>query len=150
MLGGWPIEIATSRQPTSAKITESGRAPEAKFAPTMIEKATAAAGAMCVTDWNTSRRPIASRLRPGSAGAVVVVVVPGAFGAEPSIASLPYGEPNFDYPLGEVHSRKGLAQIAGSDDRAGVSGFGRTVGSIGSLASASRGEDERCTGRWRG
>ena len=112
----------------------------------MIEKAKAAAGAMCVTDWkNTSRRPIASRLRPGSAGAVVVVVVPGAFGAEPSIASL-YGEPNFDYPLGEVHSRKGLAQIAGSDDRAGVRLWphGRQHRQS---ASASRGEDERCTGR---
>ncbi len=50
---------------------ESGRAPEAKFAPTIMEKATAAAGAMCLTDWkNTSRRPIASRTSPRSSGGV--------------------------------------------------------------------------------
>src|SRR5215211_5323419 len=58
--------MATSRQPTRAKITDRGRAPAAKLAPTMIEKATAAAGAMWVIDWNrTSRRPMASRARPG-------------------------------------------------------------------------------------
>src|SRR5213592_3604932 len=58
--------MATSRQPTSARITDSGRAPAAKLAPTMIENATAAAGAMWVIDWNrTSLRPIASRARPG-------------------------------------------------------------------------------------
>src|SRR5215212_11825079 len=58
--------MATSRQPTRAKITERGRAPLAKLAPTMIEKATAAAGAIWVIDWNrTSRRPIASRARLG-------------------------------------------------------------------------------------
>src|SRR5215204_5423602 len=58
--------MATSRQPTRAKITDRGRAPAAKLAPTMIEKATAAAGAIWVIDWNrTSRRPIASRARLG-------------------------------------------------------------------------------------
>src|SRR5438132_11192996 len=58
--------MATSRQPISARITARGNAPAAKDAPRTIEKATAAAGAMCVTDWkNTSRSPIASRARPG-------------------------------------------------------------------------------------
>src|SRR4030095_14387154 len=65
-LASCPIEMATSRQPTRAKITDRGRAPLAKLAPTMIEKATAAAGAIWVIDWNrTSRRPIASRARLG-------------------------------------------------------------------------------------
>ncbi len=60
------METATSRQPTSANSTDSGSAPAAKLAPTMIEKATAAAGAIWVMDWNrTSRRPMASRARPG-------------------------------------------------------------------------------------
>src|SRR6266508_239474 len=46
----------------SASTTASGSAPAPKGDPTMIEKATAAAGAMCVMDWNrTSRSPIASR-----------------------------------------------------------------------------------------
>src|SRR6266516_2344427 len=59
------MEMATSRQATSARITASGRAPPANCAPTMIEKATAAAGAIWVIDWNrTSLRPIASRARP--------------------------------------------------------------------------------------
>ena len=41
---------------------ESGSAPAAKLAPTMMENATAAPGAMCVIDWNrTSRRPMALR-----------------------------------------------------------------------------------------
>src|SRR6266487_4929465 len=59
------METATSRQATSASTTARGSAPPANWAPTMIEKATAAAGAMCVIDWNrTSLRPIASRARP--------------------------------------------------------------------------------------
>src|SRR6266498_4852029 len=60
------MQTATSMQPTRARITDRGRAPAAKLAPTMIEKATAAAGAMWVMDWNrTSLSPIASRARPG-------------------------------------------------------------------------------------
>ena len=59
------MEIATSRQPISARMTASGRAPPANPAPAMIENATAAAGAMWVIDWNrTSRSPMASRARP--------------------------------------------------------------------------------------
>jgi len=59
------METATSRQATSASTTARGSAPPANWAPTMIEKATAAAGAMCVIDWNrTSLRPIASWARP--------------------------------------------------------------------------------------
>ena len=71
----------------------------------MIEKATAAAGAMCVTDWkNTSRRPIASRLSPRSSGGVDAVRSTGGVGAERSIASLPLRD-CFDYPLRGDRSR---------------------------------------------
>src|SRR6266508_3602589 len=56
------MEIATRRQPTRAKITESGSAPPAKLAPITMVMATAAAGAMWVIDWKrTSRSPIAPR-----------------------------------------------------------------------------------------
>ena len=56
------MEMATRRQPTRAKITESGSAPPAKLAPITMVMATAAAGAMCVIDWNsTSRIPMAPR-----------------------------------------------------------------------------------------
>src|SRR5574341_919005 len=49
----------------SASTTPSGSEPPANGAPTMIENATAAAGAMWVMDWNsTSRSPIAERASP--------------------------------------------------------------------------------------
>jgi hypothetical protein len=61
-LASCPIELATNRQAMSASSTPKGSAPPANGAPTMIEKATAAAGAMWVMDWNsTSRRPMAER-----------------------------------------------------------------------------------------
>ena len=58
---------AHSRHATRAKMTASGSAPPARPAPAGMEAAMAAAGAMSVIDWNsTSRRPIASRRKPGA------------------------------------------------------------------------------------
>src|SRR5215212_4764125 len=53
------------RSPTArAKITESGKTGPAKPNPTNKEKATAAAGAMCVIDWNnTCAKPMECSLR---------------------------------------------------------------------------------------
>src|ERR1700744_4353902 len=65
-LASWPIELATSRHATSASSTASGRGPPAWVAPAAIDRATAPAGAIEVTDWNrTSRSPIAPAVRPG-------------------------------------------------------------------------------------
>src|SRR5688572_6104698 len=69
------MQKATQRHATRATRTESGSAPPAKFAPTMMEKATATAGAMCVMDWNrTSRRPMASRASPVPRGCTSVAM----------------------------------------------------------------------------
>ena len=63
---------AVNRIPTKAMSTASGSAPAAKAAPSGIEAAMAAAGAIEVIDWNsTPGRPTASR----SSGATVVVCV---------------------------------------------------------------------------
>ena len=61
---------AQNKQATRAKTTASGSEPPANATPAGIEAAMAAPGAMSVMLWNrTSRRPIASRRRPGAAGA---------------------------------------------------------------------------------
>jgi hypothetical protein len=84
------MEMATRRQPTRAKITESGSAPPAKLAPITMVMATAAAGAMWVIDWNsTSRSPMAPRASwfPGGGD-------PGKVGrdVDESITTLPLPE----------------------------------------------------------
>src|SRR5712692_1814465 len=57
----WPMLIATIRHATSASTTASGVAPPAYVTAKMMEKATAAAGAMWVMDWkSTGARPMAS------------------------------------------------------------------------------------------
>src|SRR5215208_1165880 len=53
-LASWPTEFAMGSATTRAKSTESGKTGPAKLNPTKSEKATAAAGAMCVIDWNST------------------------------------------------------------------------------------------------
>src|SRR6266508_2389621 len=100
------MEIATRRQPTRAKITESGSAPPAKLAPITMVMATAAAGAMWVIDWkSTSRSPMAPRASwfPGERD-------PGeAKGDDESITTLPFrGIP--DYALRTALGAKSVTE----------------------------------------
>jgi hypothetical protein len=53
-LASCPTELAMRSPTASAKMTESGKTGPAKLNPTRSEKATAAAGAMCVIDWNNT------------------------------------------------------------------------------------------------
>jgi hypothetical protein len=58
-LASWPIAVAAQMQAISARPTESGSAWRASGTEMKIEYATAAAGAMCVIDWNrTCASPI--------------------------------------------------------------------------------------------
>src|SRR5215471_10094654 len=62
-----PIDSAVHRQPTRAITTPADRAPPANSAPTVIEKAAPAAGAIVVTDVKiTSGSPTASRRSPSA------------------------------------------------------------------------------------
>src|SRR5438270_10154319 len=61
-LASWPILMAQSRHAIRASRTASEILPPAYGTPTMIENATAAAGAMWVIDWNrVGARPTALR-----------------------------------------------------------------------------------------
>src|ERR1700691_3292429 len=63
----WPMDSAVNRQPTSAMTTPATKAPPANTAPTAMENAAAAAGAIVVTDAKiTSGRPIASLRSPAA------------------------------------------------------------------------------------
>src|SRR5580692_3787631 len=87
-----PIELATSRQPTSASSTDSGSAPPAYVAPSEIDSATAPAGAIDVTAWNrTSRRPMAPRARPAVSWAdfAWAMAAPFADGSRAEIPAIP-------------------------------------------------------------
>jgi hypothetical protein len=53
-LASCPTELAMRSATARAKMTESGKTGPAKPNPTRSEKATAAAGAMCVIDWNNT------------------------------------------------------------------------------------------------
>ena len=80
-LASRPIDQAQNRQATRASSTDSGSEPPANAAPAGIEAAMAAPGAISVMLWNvTSRRPIASRRRPGELCVLgdVVMVLPDA------------------------------------------------------------------------
>lgn len=62
-----PMDSAVHRQPASAMSTPADRAPPANSAPTVIENAAPAAGAIVVTDVNsTSGSPTALRRSPSS------------------------------------------------------------------------------------
>ena len=71
-----PIDEADSIQATSAKTTLSGKDPPAYPAPAGMDAAIAAPGAIPVMDWkSTSRKPMASRRRPGVVAAAFVSAV---------------------------------------------------------------------------
>src|SRR5580693_1372453 len=64
-LASCPIELATMTAAIRVRTMESGAAPQANPAATAREVATAAPGAMNVTDWNsTPGRPTECRARP--------------------------------------------------------------------------------------
>src|SRR5580693_4524293 len=69
-LASCPIELATMTAAIKVRTMESGNAPPANPAATASEVATAAPGAMNVTDWNsTPGRPTVCRARPLRPGA---------------------------------------------------------------------------------
>ena len=71
-LASCPIELATMTAAIKVRTMESGNAPPANTAATASEVATAAPGAMNVTDWNsTPGRPTECLARPVPGSGVV-------------------------------------------------------------------------------
>src|SRR2546425_330854 len=74
---------ATNKQAISASSTASGMLPPAYGTPTMMENATAAAGAMWVMDWNrVGASPTA--FRSSRCASTVVLMSPSSFRNSPS------------------------------------------------------------------
>src|SRR3954447_1404827 len=76
-LASWPIAVAAQMQATSASSTASGSACWASGTEMYSEYATAAAGAMCVIDWNsTCGRPIECSRRCSKLRGVLAASIP--------------------------------------------------------------------------
>src|SRR5215217_5495022 len=159
----WPIELATSAQAMRAKRTASGSAWPAQKTDASIENATAAAGAMCVTDWkSTCGRPIEPSRRwsyclagadcasicrllstPNSVWAAIVARIDGA------VKSAAFSARGLTKQYGSVRALAGVDVEVGEGELVGLlgpNGAGKsTLVKIGcGLVRASGGSAEVC------